>query len=50
MDSIWTPRNITSRDGLCYEAINSPILHIFFVCQNDYHAIQKNVITKKEWI
>ena len=25
MDSLWTPRNITSLDGLCYEAIESLI-------------------------
>ena len=22
MDSLWTPKNITSLDGLCYKAIN----------------------------
>ena len=25
MDSLWTPRNITSLDGSCYEAIDSSI-------------------------
>ena len=25
MDSLWTPRNITSFDGLCYEAIDSSV-------------------------
>ena len=30
MDSLWTPRYITSLDGLCYEAIDSSILQNIF--------------------
>ena len=30
MDSLWTPRNIISLDGLCYEAIDSSISQHFF--------------------
>ena len=30
MDSLWTPRNITSRDGSCYKAINSSISQNIF--------------------
>ena len=30
MDLLWTPRNITSLDGLCYEAINSSISQNIF--------------------
>ena len=30
MDSLWTPRNITSLDGLCYEAIDSSTSQIIF--------------------
>ena len=30
MDSLWTPRNITSLDGLCYEAIDSLISQNIF--------------------
>ena len=30
MDSLWTPRNITSLDGLCYEAIDSSISQNIF--------------------
>ena len=32
MDSLWTPRNITSLDGLCYEAIESSISQNIFSC------------------
>ena len=33
MDSLWTPRNITSLDGLYYETIDSPISqNIFSKC------------------
>ena len=30
MDLLWTPRNITSLDGLCYKAIDSSILQNIF--------------------
>ena len=30
MDSLWTPRNITSLDGSCYEAIDSSIAQNIF--------------------
>ena len=30
MDSLWTPRNVTSLDGSCYEAIDSSILQNIF--------------------
>ena len=30
MDSLWTPRSITSLDGSCYEAINSSVSQTFF--------------------
>ena len=30
MDSLWTPRNITSLDGLCYKAIDSAISQNIF--------------------
>ena len=30
MDSLWTPRNITSLDGSCYEAIDSSISQNIF--------------------
>ena len=30
MDSLWTPRNITSPDGSCYKAINSSISQNIF--------------------
>ena len=30
MDSLWTPRNITSLDGPCYEAMNSSISQNIF--------------------
>ena len=30
MDSLWRARNITSLDGLCYEAINSSISQNIF--------------------
>ena len=32
MDSLWTPRNITSLDGSCYEAIDSSISENIFSC------------------
>ena len=31
MDSLWTPRNITSLDGSCYEAIDSSISQNIFL-------------------
>ena len=30
MDSLWTPTNITSLDGMCYEVIDSSILQNIF--------------------
>ena len=30
MDSLWTPRNITSLDGSCYEAIDSSVSQNIF--------------------
>ena len=30
MDSLWTPRNITSLDGSCYKAIDSSSSHNIF--------------------
>ena len=30
MGSLWTPRNVTSLDGSCYEAIDSSILQNIF--------------------
>ena len=34
MDSLWTPRNNTSLDGLCFEAIDSSI------SQNIFHILK----------
>ena len=31
MDWLWTPRNITSLDGACYEAIDFPIVQNIFL-------------------
>ena len=31
MDSLWTPRNITSLDGLCYKAIDSSVSQNIFL-------------------
>ena len=34
-DSLWSPRNITSLDGSCYEVIDSSISQIiFFISQS----------------
>ena len=30
MDSLWKPKNTTSLDGLCYEAINSSVSQNIF--------------------
>ena len=30
MDSLWTPKNITSLDGLCYKAIDSSVSQNIF--------------------
>ena len=30
MDSLWSPRNITSLDGSCYEAIDSSVSQNIF--------------------
>ena len=54
MDSLWTPTNITSLDGSCYEAIDSQFHNIFFhilkyLAYNAGKTLQLK-ITKKEWI
>ena len=54
MDLLWTPRNITSLDGLCYEAINSSISQNIFSYLDMFNMVAEKTlqlkITKKEWI
>ena len=54
MDSLRTPRNITSLDGSCYEAIDSAISqNIFSYLKMFSMQCRKTLqlrITKKEWI
>ena len=49
MDSLWTPRNITSLDGLCYEAIDSSILqNIFSYLKIFSMQCRKNITVEKK--
>ena len=45
MDSLWTPRNITSLDGSCYEAIYSSISQNIF----SYHKMFRMQCRKKHY-
>ena len=47
MDSLWTPRNITSLDGSCYEAIDSSISqNIFSYLKMFSMQCRKNITVK----
>ena len=47
MDSLWAPRNITSLDGLCYEAIHSLISqNIFSNLKSFSIQCRKNIIVE----
>ena len=48
MDLLWTPRNVTSFDGSCYEGMDSSISQKC-LAWNAEKALQLK-ITKKEWI
>ena len=54
MDSLWTPRNITSLDGSCYKEIDSWISqNIFSYFKMFSMQCRKNITVdnnKKEWI
>ena len=47
MDSLWTPRNITSLDGSCYEAIDSSVSqNIFSYPKMSNMQCRKNIIVE----
>ena len=48
MDLLWTPRNITSLDGLCYKAIDSSILQNIFSYLKMFSIQCRKNITAKE--
>ena len=48
MDSLWTPRNITSLDGSCYEAINLSISQNIFSCLRMFSMQCRKSITVED--
>ena len=53
MDSLWTPRNVTSLDGLCYEAIDSSVSkNIFSYLKMFSMQCRKNITVEdnKKWM
>ena len=48
MDSLWTPRNITSLDGSCYEAIQSSISQNIFSYLNIFSMQYRKKITVED--
>ena len=48
MDSLWTPKNITSPDGSCYESIDSSISqNIFSYLKMFSMQCRKNITTEE---
>ena len=48
MDSLWIPRNVTSLDGSCYEAIDSSIFQNIFSYLEMFSMQYKKNITVED--